>query len=223
MQFFSIGQQAEGFIAIGQEATGVIAIGQMATGVIAIGQLARGVFAVGMLSVGLVSVGMLSLGVVHCIAMLGAGGSGTGMLVVPLCPKLPAMFDLPPLASRADVQSGRAGWLAVLVQRAPVGLGLLVDGAPFPARIGSALLSAASQAMVSGQNVLAYIVPAGPAYPGGGLEVTRLMRLPVASWRSPQFLGLSALQLGGLVIASAVYFWFGFAPVVDGVLAVAKG
>ena len=221
MQFFSIGQQAEGFIAIGQEATGVIAIGQMATGFIAIGQLARGVFAVGMLSVGLVSVGMLSLGVVHCIAMLGAGGSGTGMLVVPLCPKLPLMSDLPPLASRGDVQSGRAGWLSVLVQRAPVGLGLLVDGAPFPARIGPALLSAASQAMVMGQNVLAYIAPAGPAYPGG-LEVTRLMRMPAASWRSPQFLGLSALQLGGLAIASAVYFWFGFAPVVDGVLAVAK-
>ncbi len=217
MQFFSIGQQAEGFIAIGQEATGVIAIGQMATGVIAIGQLARGVFAVGMLSVGLVSVGMLSLGLVHCVAMLGAGGRGTGG-VLPLCPKLPLGFELPPVTPREALELGRsAGWIAVEVQRVATGLALVAGGTPLRVRLGPSMISAASQALRGGQRALAYLVPSGQ-----GVEVTRLMRMPAASWRDPQFLGLSALQLGGLVIASAAYFWFGLVPVVDGVLAIAK-
>lgn len=218
MQFFSIGQQAEGFIAIGQEATGVIAIGQMATGVIAIGQLARGVFTVGMLSIGLVSVGMLSLGVVHCVGMIGAGGRGTGG-VLPLCPRLPFSVSLPELTGREDLELGRrAGWIAAQVQGGRQGLALLAGGQPLRVRLGANMLAAASQALRTSGNVLAYVVPSGQ-----GPEVTRLMRVPLASWRNPQFIGISLLQLGGLAIASAVYFWFGLTPVVDRVIALAKG
>jgi hypothetical protein len=214
MQFFSIGQQAEGFIAIGQEATGVIAIGQMATGVIAIGQLARGVFTVGMLSIGLVSVGMLSLGLVHCVSMIGAGARGVGG-VLPLCPKLPIPLDLPPVSPREELELGRrAGWILVDVRRAVSGLALIVDGTALRVKLGARMLGAASQALVGGAKVLAHVE---------GAEVTRMMRMPTASWRSPQFIGLSALQLGGLAIASAAYFWFGLTPVVDGVIALAKG
>ncbi len=217
MQFFSVGQQAEGFIAIGQEATGVIAIGQMATGVIAIGQLARGVFTVGMLSVGIVSVGMLSLGLVHCVSMLGAGGRGTGG-VLPLCPKLPLPVQLPELTPRDQLEAGRAsGWIRVQVQRAAAGVALVADGRPLAVRLGPSMLSAAAQAMVAGGAALAHVVPAGQ-----GAEVTRMMRVPTASWRNPQYLGVCALQLGGLAIASAAYFWFGLTPVVDGVLALTK-
>lgn len=217
MQFFSVGQQAEGFIAIGQEATGVIAIGQMATGVIAIGQLARGVVAVGMLSVGLFSVGMLSLGVVRCVAMIGAGGRGVGG-VLPLCPKLPVSGALPEQSPREDLELGRrAGWIAAAVEGGPQGMSLVVGGQPLRAKLGANMLQAASQAMRASVGVLAYVAPSGQ-----GVEVTRLMRNPGASWRNPSFLGMSALQLGGLAIASAVYFWFGLAPVVDAVIAIAK-
>jgi hypothetical protein len=54
MEFFSVGEQAHGFIAIGQQAKGVIAIGQLATGVIAIGQLAKGCFTIGQLAFGFI-------------------------------------------------------------------------------------------------------------------------------------------------------------------------
>lgn len=217
MQFFSIGQQAEGFIAIGQEATGVIAIGQMATGVVAIGQLARGVFTVGMLSVGVVSVGMLSLGLVHCVSMIGAGGRGVGG-VLPLVPKLPVVGQLPEVGRREEIESGRtSGWLAVDVQRAPNGLALIEGGTPLRVRLGPSMLSAASQVLARGERALAYVTPTGL-----GVEVTRMMRIPTASWRNPQFIGQSLLQLGGLAIASAAYFWFGLTPVVDGILALAK-
>jgi len=217
MQFFSIGQEAEGFIAVGQVATGVIAIGQFATGVIAIGQLARGVVAIGMLSTGVVSVGMLSLGIVHSVAMIGAAGRGTGG-VIPLCPKLPLTSALPPVSPRAALEQGRtSGWIEVLVQRASTGFALVADGSPLHVRLGPTMSTAARQAVVLGEKVLAYVVPSGQ-----GVEVTRLMRMPAASWKSPQVLGLSALQLAGLAIASAVYFWVGLAPVVDRVIAIVK-
>lgn len=223
MQFFSIGQQAEGFIAIGQEATGVIAIGQMATGVIAIGQLARGVFTVGMLSVGIVSVGMLSFGLVHCVTMMGAGGRGVGGLL-PLCPKLPLPPQLPERTPREELESGRrAGWIEAIVQRTAEGFALVEGGRPLRARISGGMISAASQAMVAGTGVLAFVTPSGQMP-----EVTRLMRVPTASWRAPlslgwQFIGISAAQLIGLTIGSALYFWFGFAPLVDRIIAMVKG
>jgi len=217
MQFFSVGQEAEGFIAIGQVATGVIAIGQFATGVIAIGQLARGVFTVGMLSTGVVSVGMLSLGVVHCVGMIGAGGRGVGG-VLPLCPKLPIPAMLPERAPREVLESGRgSGWIEVSVERTPQGLALVEGGRPLRAKLGAAILSAASTAMVAARPVLAFVSP-GREMP----EVTRLMRIPEASWRNPRFLGQSAAQLIGLAVASAAYFWFGLVPVVDRLIAMFK-
>lgn len=217
MQFFSVGQFAEGFIAIGQEATGVIAIGQMATGVVAIGQLARGVFTVGMLSVGVVSVGMLSIGLVHCISMIGAGGRGFGG-VLPLCPKIPDSFDVPPLVSPAEIETGqKPGWVRALVANTAQGLALVAGGRPLRVRVGQNATRAANQAMRTAMPVLANVVPSG-----GGLEVTRLMRDPGPSWRDPRWLGIAAAQLVGLVIVSTVYFWFGLAPVVDGVMRVMK-
>jgi hypothetical protein len=218
MRFFDIGQEAEGFIAIGQFATGVIAIGQMATGVIAIGQLARGVFAIGMLSTGVVSVGMLSLGVVHCVSMIGAGARGVGG-VLPLCPKLPIPPRLPERSPREVLEGNRAaGWIEVTVERTAQGLALLEGGRPLRVKLGAAMLSAASTAMVAARPVLAFVTPGS-----GTAEVTRMMRLPPMSWRDPRFLGQSALQLGGLAIASAVYFWFGLVPVVDSLIALVKG
>lgn len=217
MQFFSVGQFAEGFIAIGQEATGVIAIGQMATGVIAIGQLARGVFTVGMLSIGVVSVGMLSIGLVHCISMIGAGGRGFGG-VVPLVPKLPDSFDLPPVVSPAEIETGqKPGWVRGIIANTAQGLALVAGGRPLRVRIGQNASRAANQALRTALPVLANVVPSG-----GGAEVVRLMRDPGPSARDPRWLGLAAAQLVGLVIATTIYFWFGLAPVVDGVMRVFK-
>lgn len=218
MEFFSIGQQANGFIAIGQEATGVIAIGQVATGVIAIGQGARGVVAVGMLSCGIFSVGMLSFGLVGCVAMIGAGGRGIGG-VLPLCPLLPPRPKLPAETPREVLEGGRApGWIAVDVQQTPTGFALVEGGRALAAKIAPSMIGACSEALAAGQRVLALVKPTS-----GGPEVSRLMRMPKWNLLNPAWLGQSAAQLVGLAILSAVYFWVGFAPVVDEVIALIKG
>lgn len=223
MQFFSVGQEAEGFIAIGQRATGVIAIGQMATGVVAIGQLARGVFTLGMLSVGVVSVGMLSVGLVHSTTMLGLAARGKGMLLLTLCPKVPTTSRLPEPSPRDALEAGRlSGWIKVLVERASTGLALVADGRPLRAKLGADMIAAASQALVQGAPVLAYLVPSAHPNQAMRAEVSRLMRMPAPTWRSPQYLLTSAAQLAGLAIVSAGYFYIGFVPVIDGVLMIMK-
>jgi hypothetical protein len=217
MEFFSIGQSANGFIAIGQEATGVIAIGQVATGVIAIGQGARGVVAVGMLSCGIISVGMLSFGLVGCVAMIGAGGRGVGG-VLPLCPTLPARPKLPAETPRDALESGRgSGWISVEVQQTPSGFALMNGGRALAAKLAPSMISACAEALAAGKRVLALVKPTS-----GGPEVSRLMR--ASSWNllDPRWLGQSVAQLVGLAILSAIYFWVGFAPVVDEIISLVK-
>jgi hypothetical protein len=217
MEFFSVGQQANGFIAIGQEAVGVIAIGQVATGVIAIGQGARGIFAVGMLSVGVVSIGMLSFGLVHSVAMIGVGGRGTGG-VLPLCPKLPAKANLPETSPRDALESGRAsGWIAAMPQRAPSGFALVEGGRALTARMSTSMISAAAQAFAQGSRVLAYLTPTSQ-----GVTVTRMMKLPMGARLDRAFVVMAAAQLVGLAALASAYFYFGLAPVIDTILALAK-
>jgi hypothetical protein len=217
VEFISVGQSANGFIALGQEAVGVIAIGQVATGVIAIGQGARGVVAVGMLSCGIVSVGMLSFGLVGCVAMIGAGGRGVGG-VLPLCPQLPPRPQLPAQTPRQDLEGGRAqGWIAVEVQQTPTGFALIEGGRALAAKLAPSMINACAQALAAGQRVLAFVKPAS-----GGPEVSRLMRMPKWNLLSPAWLGQSAAQLLGLAVLSALYFWVGFAPVVDEVISLIK-
>ncbi len=217
MEFFSIGQSANGFIAIGQEATGVIAIGQVATGVIAIGQGARGVVAVGMLSCGIISVGMLSFGLVGCVAMIGAGGKGWGG-VLPLCPMPPARPKLPAETGRDLLESGRApGWIAVEVQQTPMGFALMREGRALAAKLAPTMIGPCSEAFAAGQRVLAFVKPTAR-----GPEVSRLMRMPKWNLLNPAWLGVSAAQLLGLAVLSAIYFWVGFTPVVDEILSLVK-
>jgi len=100
-------------IAIGQFATGVVAIGQVATGVIAIGQVSRGVVAIGMAAIGIFAFGMGALGVAWSSAMLAVGGRvGTGMLKIPLVPRIPSKAT-PAWGALAGAQL--AGLIAVAV------------------------------------------------------------------------------------------------------------
>jgi len=85
LTFFSVDDDAKGFIAIGQTATGFIAIGQFATGFLTIGQLTYGFINLSMLGVGIlancsmvggsigVSVGILQIGGFIPAAVVGLG------------------------------------------------------------------------------------------------------------------------------------------------------
>jgi len=212
MQFFAVGQRAEGFIALGQEATGVIAIGQMATGVVAIGQLARGVFTVGMLSFGVVSVGMLSVGLVYSVAMLGAGGRcGPGMLILPLVPVPRGPFELPARTQLEAIRRGVTGWIDVLLQTGPRGLPQVVhDGMPIDAALPARLLRAATIQVSIGKGSARALAEVAPV-PGGGLRIERLMMIP------PDRAGcmIAALQLLGLTIAAYAYWQFVLVDLLD--------
>ncbi len=117
------------------------------------------------------------------------------------------------------LEGGRAsGWIAVDVQQTPTGFALLHQGRALAARIAPSMISACSEALEAGQRVLALVGPTS-----SGPEVSRLMRMPKWSPFQPGWLGQSAAQLVGLAILSAVYFWVGFAPVVDEVIALVKG
>ena len=217
MEFFSVGQSANGFIALGQEATGVIAIGQVATGVIAIGQGARGIVAVGMLSCGVISVGMLSFGLVGCVGMIGVGGTGRGG-VLPLCPVLPPRPKLPPETPRDALERGGAsGWIAVELQQTPSGFALMEGGRALAAKVTPSMRQACSDALSAGKRVLAFVSPTSE-----GPEMSRLMRIPTWSLLSAGFIAQSGAQLVGLGILSALYFWLGFVPVIDELLSLIK-
>jgi hypothetical protein len=77
-----------GVIGIGQEAQGFLAFGQFAKGVIAVGQIAIGVVAVGQVSISIAGVGQVGGAVAWFAGMLGLGGRG-------LCLRLIPGLDLP--------------------------------------------------------------------------------------------------------------------------------
>jgi hypothetical protein len=197
IEFFSVGQRAEGIIAIGQEATGFIAIGQIATGFFALGQMARGVIAVGQLAVGLVAVGMLAVGPIFAVAMIGAGGRGIGG-VLPLLPLPSRRAKLPGLGTYAGVASGReTAWLPVTVHESGGALSLRHAEGPIDAKIAPSIEDGARTAASRGLRVLGLFGPGA-----GKPELRRLMRMedePFA--RGGARIGLGVLQILGLAAA----------------------
>jgi hypothetical protein len=83
VRLISFSPDEMGVVAVGQEAHGFIAFGQMARGFIAVGQLAFGVVAVGQLSASIVGVGQVGFGVAWFTGMLGLGGRGICLRLIP--------------------------------------------------------------------------------------------------------------------------------------------
>jgi hypothetical protein len=70
-------------VGVGQEATAIFAVAQVARGFIAIGQLAVGVFTVGQLCVSVVGLGQAGGGVSWFAGMVGVGGRGFCLRLIP--------------------------------------------------------------------------------------------------------------------------------------------
>lgn len=126
MRWLSTDPSEFGIISVGQHAHGFFAFGQMARGVVAIGQLAIGVVAVGQLSLSIVGVGQVGGGVAWFAGMLGVGGRG-------ICLRLIPGLDLPRRAPNetplAEIWQGRArGFVRLGVTSTPQGPALVSGG-----------------------------------------------------------------------------------------------
>lgn len=212
IEFFSVGQRAEGIIAIGQEATGVIAIGQFATGVFALGQVARGGIAIGQVAIGVVAVGMLSLGLVYSVGMIGAGARGIGG-ILPLVPTPPRRGKLPGLASPDGIRGGReTGWLPVRVTPGPGGLSLSHASGPIHASISPSVNEGVQTAAKT--SATEFLGLFGPG--SGGPELRRLMRISDPTlFNGPARIAAGVAQLVLLAVACGMFFQFVAVPVGD--------
>lgn len=209
MRWISVGQEANGVIAIGQQATGVIALGQFATGVVAIGQVARGFVAIGQVSIGVFAIGMGSVGLFYSVGMLGAGGRGLG-IILPLVPSLGPKVAVPDTVPAGRLLGGRArdGWVSATLDRDAHGPVLLVAGEPLEVRF-DIRLRAAIEARAAGP------VTARLTRTGGGWVCDRLQAVPMRRWLAPGWWAWWATQLGGLAVASVLFWALAGIPVVQ--------
>jgi hypothetical protein len=213
IEFFSVGQRAEGIIAIGQEATGIIAIGQFATGVFALGQVARGGIAIGQVAIGVVAVGMLSLGLVYSVGMIGAGARGLGG-ILPLVPTPPRRAKLPGLANPDAIRGGReTGWLPVRVGSSSHGPVLSHASGPIHASHLSVGAARACKTAAKTANT-EFLGLFGPGH--GGPELRRLMRITDPTMLvGPARIAAGVGQLVLLAVACGMFFQFVAVPIGD--------
>ena len=211
MRFFAVGQHAEGVIAIGQEATGFIALGQFATGVIAIGQVARGVIAVGQAALGVFAVGQVAVGLTFCLAMLGAGGRGVG-LVLPIVPVPPRRKKLPALGTLEHALAKGSAWVrGRLSLEGGTALVATVEGRRAPVGVSADLFLAAYGAAKSGRELLLELT-------SGDRKSLRLraMKQAVDDASPKPWLGVRALaQLALLAVVAWGYWRFFVVEFVD--------
>jgi hypothetical protein len=213
MEFFSVGEQAHGFIAIGQQAKGVIAIGQLATGVIAIGQLAKGCFTIGQLAFGFIGWGQVGFGILHAVGMMGAGGRGFG-LVLPLVPGV-GRGRVPPETEPLDsVLRGQAGWTALDLFFDGHGLGLGHEGARLPIKLDRRLQGDADALTVHGPTrVWAFVRTID-----GTRVCERIVHVPPRPFEKPNFYALGAVQFA-LLCVLATAWWLVVGDEILGILA----
>jgi len=190
VKIIDFGQEATGFIAVGQFAVGVFALGQVATGVVAVGQMATGIITIGQGAVGFFSIGMGGVGIYWTGAMIGIGGSGFGG-VIPLAPSLGKTLELPPTTSWTEARHD--DWVAAELANGTD----TVVGLPTGVRVHASLRRVAGAEVGP---VLVHVVD-GPA----GLEVDRIMRVPIPRYKIPRWYAIWAVQFALLIAVCTAY------------------
>lgn len=191
-----------GFIGIGQSAVGVIAIGQFARGIIAIGQVAIGVVAVGQGVVSIVGVGQGGIGVAWFAGMLGLGGRG-------ICVRLIPGLDLPRDAPRAVsieqiafAPPNTEGFVKLEVLEGARHPRFAASGRPVAIKPSATVSWALANARAKG---FAREVYAHLHNTGAGLVCDRVMEIP--GTRRTYGLGFQALRVATLCAVGAAW-WF---------------
>lgn len=131
MRLFSTESEL-GVIGFGQHAWGLLAIGQTARGLIAVGQGAIGVVAVGQAAFGIVAAGMVGGGVAWFAGMIGIGGRG---FCLRLIPGLDLARTPPPTVPLEAVWAGAArGFVRLGVADGPRGAALMAGAQVVPVK-----------------------------------------------------------------------------------------
>ena len=138
MRFLSTDPSEFGVIGVGQEAHGFFAFGQFARGVVAVGQLAIGVVAVGQVSFSIVGVGQVGGGVGWFAGMLGLGGRGVCLRLIPGLdlPRIPP----PEVPLEAVLHGSARGFVRLAVMTTPDAPALGANGQRLPIKLRPQLL-----------------------------------------------------------------------------------
>lgn len=138
-----------GVVSVGQFAHGIFAFGQFARGFIAVGQVAVGVVALGQLSFSVLGVGQAGGGIAWFAGMVGVGGRG---ICLRLIPGLDLPRDPPALVPIDAAMRGEArGFVHTAVIDGPRGAKLAIGGNVLPAKMPPALSRALTEAYRAGK------------------------------------------------------------------------
>lgn len=206
MRIFSTdGQPA--LIGVGQEANAIFAFAQVARGFVAVGQVAVGVVAVGQLCFAVVGLGQAGGGVAWFAGMLGVGGRGLCLRLIPgldpprVCPATVPIENLLDRSSRVE------GFVrAEIVQAGSTrsGAGLAVGGRPVPAKPTPAV----AWALANAQNRSVRSVFAHLKQTAVGLACDRLVEVPGKRATFP--LPVQIVRVA-LLCALGAAWWYAFA------------
>jgi hypothetical protein len=145
VRFISTDSSELGIIGVGQFAHGFFAFGQVACGVVAVGQAAVGVLAIGQASFSICGAGMVGGGVAWFGGMLGIGGRG---VCIRLIPGLDVPRTLPETVPfHAVWQGATRGLVRVGVSATPTGIALTADGHVLPVKFRPHVLWALDNAV----------------------------------------------------------------------------
>jgi hypothetical protein len=194
-----------GVVAVGQEAQGIFAFGQFARGFVAVGQIAIGVVAIGQVSASVVGVGQVGIGVAWFTGMLGLGGRGFCLRLIPgIDPPRSSPATLP-FEALANGAPGAEGFVRVDVLDTPRGARLALNGAILPVKstpeIAWALTDARRKGLLA--SAFAHIRRAGVT-----LVCDRIVEIP----GTRRTYGLPfQIARAVLLVGIAVAWWYAFA------------
>jgi hypothetical protein len=193
-----------GIIGVGQEAQGIVAFGQFARGFVAVGQVAIGFVAIGQLSVTVVGVGQGGIGIGWFAGMLGVGGRGVCLRLIPGLDPPRVAPETVPFETVLHGAPGVDGYVRVEVIDTPGGARLALGGQPLPVKptpeIAVALTNARRTHAI--REVFAHVRRAGVT-----LVCDRLVEIP--GTRRAFGLGLAVVRVL-LLIGLATGFWYAF-------------
>lgn len=187
-------------VATGEAPIGIFAIGQISHGFIAIGQVAVGVVALGQAVACVVGIGQVGIGVTWFGAMMGAGGRG---FCLRLIPGLDLARTSPETTSLEAIRGGVPdGYVRMQIVDSPRGPRLGGDGSLAPLKLTPAVVSGLRNARGKIRDVFAHVENVN-----GTLVCDRLVEVP--GQRASMPLVVNVLRVVGLV-GIATFWWYAF-------------
>jgi hypothetical protein len=201
--FSSDGEPA--VVGVGMQANAIFACAQVARGFIAIGQVAVGVIAIGQGAFGVVAIGQGGGGITWFAGMMGLGGRGLCLRLIPGVDPPRVAPQTVPFGSLSAGQPGAEGFVRAAIVDGADGARLAVGGYPLPLKPTPAVAWALRNALDTTpvRAVFAHIRSAG-----GVLVCDRLVEIPGS--RRTYSLGFQVARVV-LLCALATGWWYAFA------------